>query len=139
MAENEIGVSGSVSAQVGPDMNRTNYGADYEFPMHEIPQSYQDQQWIKNTQGLKVWLKGKEYTITCVSMPQGAIQCRTLLIPTGGAMGCTGAKISDAENPCALSGGRVSLGPPIRASAVRAMRAVCLFVLCRLNTMRLKP
>lgn len=71
MAENEIGVSGSVSAQVGPDMNRTNYGADYEFPMHEIPQSYQDQQWIKNTQGLKVWLKGKEYTITCVSMPQG--------------------------------------------------------------------
>jgi choline dehydrogenase-like flavoprotein len=71
MAENEIGVAGDVSAQIGPDMSRSNYGSDYVFPMLKIPQSYQDQTWIKNTQDLQVWLEGKSYMITCVSMPQG--------------------------------------------------------------------
>lgn len=71
MAENEIGVSGDVAAQNGPDMSPANYGPGYVFPMYQIPQSYQDQVWIKNSQGLKVELYGKSYTINCVSMPQG--------------------------------------------------------------------
>ncbi|MBR7800273.1 GMC family oxidoreductase [Undibacterium fentianense] len=71
MAENEIGVSGDVDAQLGPDMNRSNYGPNYVFPMHKIPQSYQDKIWMQNTENLSVILKGKQYNITCVSMPQG--------------------------------------------------------------------
>ncbi len=71
MAEYEIGVSGDVAAQVGPDMDRSNYGDDYVFPMKEIPQSYQDQVWMKNTENLSVSLYGKDYNVTCVSMPQG--------------------------------------------------------------------
>lgn len=71
MAENEIGVSGNVEDQVGPDMSIENYGKDYVFPMKEIPQSYLDQVCIEKTQNLKVKLHGKEYTITCISTPQG--------------------------------------------------------------------
>ncbi len=71
MAENEIGVAGSVEEQVGPDMGPANYGPDYVFPMQKIPQSYQDQVWMENTQNLKVTLYGNEYNVTCVSMPQG--------------------------------------------------------------------
>ncbi|HEY8023128.1 MAG TPA: GMC family oxidoreductase [Burkholderiaceae bacterium] len=71
MAENEIGVAGDVSAQVGPDMGQQNYGPGYVFPMEKIPQSYQDRVWMKHTQDLPVELYGKQYTVTCVSMPQG--------------------------------------------------------------------
>lgn len=71
MAENEIGVAGDVASQQGPDMSRDNYGADYVFPMEEIPQSYQDQVWMKNSNGLEVNLYGQTYTINCISMPQG--------------------------------------------------------------------
>ena len=71
MAENEIGVSGDVAAQVGPDMSRANYGEHYVFPMEKIPQSYQDHVWMRNTQNLNVHLDGKQFTISCVSMPQG--------------------------------------------------------------------
>ncbi len=71
MAENEIGVSGDVDAQVGPDMGRANYGAHYVFPMQKIPQSFQDQVWMKHTQNLSVSLDGIRYEIQCVSMPQG--------------------------------------------------------------------
>ncbi len=71
MAENEIGISGDVDAQVGPDMGPENYGAGYVFPMQKIPQTYHDQVWIKGSQGLPVQLDGKEYVITCVPMPQG--------------------------------------------------------------------
>jgi len=71
MAENEIGVSGDVRDQVGPDMGIQNYGKDYVFPMKEIPQSYLDQVCIEKTQNLTVKLHGKEYTITCISTPQG--------------------------------------------------------------------
>ena len=71
MAENEIGVSGDVKTQVGPDMNINNYGQDYVFPMLEIPQSYQDQYWIKHSNGVQVELNGEQYTINCISMPQG--------------------------------------------------------------------
>lgn len=71
MAEYEIGVAGDVASQVGPDMGLRNYGPDYVFPMLKIPQSYQDQVWMANSQNLKVSLEDKEYTITCISMPQG--------------------------------------------------------------------
>lgn len=71
MAENEIGVSGDVNDQNGPDMSPANYGKDYVFPMRKIPQSYLDQRWMKNTQNLKVFMNGKPYTVTCVSTPQG--------------------------------------------------------------------
>jgi choline dehydrogenase-like flavoprotein len=71
MAENEIGVAGSVSAQAGPDMGPQNYGKDYVFPMQEIPQSYQDKVWMKKSDNLKVDLYGQQYTIQCISMPQG--------------------------------------------------------------------
>lgn len=71
MAENEIGVSGDVTDQVGPDMSIENYGKDYVFPMKEIPQSYLDKVCIEKTQNLKVKLHGKKYTITCISTPQG--------------------------------------------------------------------
>ncbi len=71
MAENEIGVAGDVAAQQGPDMGQANYGPGYVFPMYKIPQSYQDQVWMKNSNGLAVTLDGIQYTITCVSMPQG--------------------------------------------------------------------
>lgn len=71
MAENEIGVAGDVASQVGPDMGPANYGPKYVFPMRKIPQSYQDQVWIKRSQGLDVSLYGTSYTINCISMPQG--------------------------------------------------------------------
>jgi len=71
MAENEIGVAGDVAAQVGPDMTRANYGKHYVFPMQKIPQSFQDQVWMKHTQDLTVYLEGKSYAVSCVSMPQG--------------------------------------------------------------------
>jgi choline dehydrogenase-like flavoprotein len=71
MAEYEIGVSGDVDSQVGPDMSRDNYGRDYVFPMQKIPQSYQDKVWMKNTENLKVTLYGEQFNVTCISMPQG--------------------------------------------------------------------
>jgi choline dehydrogenase-like flavoprotein len=71
MAENEIGVAGDVDSQQGPDMSRSNYGPDYVFPMDKIPQSYQDQVWMKSTNGLDVSLYGQTYTVNCISMPQG--------------------------------------------------------------------
>lgn len=71
MAENEIGVAGDVKSQVGPDMNINNYGQDYVFPMLKIPQSYQDHYWIKHSDGAQVELNGNQYTISCISMPQG--------------------------------------------------------------------
>ncbi|MPY24571.1 GMC family oxidoreductase [Shewanella sp. YLB-07] len=71
MAENEIGVAGEVTAQQGPDMGIANYGEDYVFPMQAIPQSYQDQLWIKHTEDLMVELNGTQYPLSCISMPQG--------------------------------------------------------------------
>ncbi|MBX9347591.1 GMC family oxidoreductase [Chromobacterium vaccinii] len=71
LAELEIGVSGDVAAQVGPDMSRANYGERYVFPMHAIPQSYQDLAWIRNADGAKVSVDGVDYQVSFVSMPQG--------------------------------------------------------------------
>lgn len=71
IAENEIGVAGDVASQVGPDMGPANYGKDYVFPMMEIPPTYQDKMWKKNTENLQVNLYGKQYTLTCITIPQG--------------------------------------------------------------------
>lgn len=80
MAENEIGISGNVEEQKIPNNkgkkvsyipNDKIYGKNYCFPMKKIPQSYLDHQFIKKAQNLKVKMGGKEYTITCISTPQG--------------------------------------------------------------------
>lgn len=71
LAEFEIGVSGSVDAQVGPDMGRRNYGPDYVFPMQEIPQSYQDKVWIRHGDGVPIDMGGTSYSLGFASMPQG--------------------------------------------------------------------
>ncbi len=70
LAEREIGVSGDVQAQIGPDMGPQNYSKDYVFPMQPIPQSYQDKVWMLRTQNLNVTVEKQPYIVTCVSMPQ---------------------------------------------------------------------
>ncbi len=52
MAEHEIGVSGDVENLYYPNAGQDFFGK-YEFPMHGIPQSYLDQQFIKAVEGLK--------------------------------------------------------------------------------------
>ena len=73
MAEFEIGVSGDVGAQKGPDVDiERDYGWSYNFPMKEIPQSYLDKEMIKNTpKGFKVTFNGEEHEIQYVPTPQG--------------------------------------------------------------------
>lgn len=88
MAELEIGVAGDVSAQVGPDMSRANYGPGYEFPMRAIPQSYQDQVWIRNSAGEAVELAGESYHIQYVSMPQGRNAVPNPAYPYAGVTWC---------------------------------------------------
>jgi len=71
LAEFEIGVSGDVAAQVGPDMGPQNYGTGYVFPMRQIPQSYQDQVWMRNAGPAQLEVEGRSYTLGFASMPQG--------------------------------------------------------------------
>lgn len=72
LAEYEIGVSGEVSKQVYPEVsNDIIYGADYVFPMQEIPQSYMDLEIDKGLKGEKVKLGNTEYPILLTSTPQG--------------------------------------------------------------------
>jgi len=73
MAELEIGVSGDVAEQRGPDVGPENYG-DYNFPMKKIPQSYLDEVFIKEMNKSAtnvVHLNGKDYNVEFVSTPQG--------------------------------------------------------------------
>ncbi|GHE70176.1 GMC family oxidoreductase [Roseivirga thermotolerans] len=73
MAEFEIGVSGSVSEQKGPDVDvERDYGENYQFPMKKVPQSYLDKQVIESVpSGFKVFFNGKEHELQFVSTPQG--------------------------------------------------------------------
>lgn len=71
MAENEIGISGNVEDQKGPDMGIDNYGKDYVFPMEKVPQSYLDQICMNRSENLKVELNKKSYDIVYASTPQG--------------------------------------------------------------------
>jgi choline dehydrogenase-like flavoprotein len=75
MAEFEIGVSGSVDEQKGPDVSQKNYGKDYVFPMEKIPQSYLDKQFmelvdkVNKTNPVKV--DGKKVAVGFTPTPQG--------------------------------------------------------------------
>ncbi len=71
MAENEIGVSGNVEELKMPNMGENFFSPGYVFPMEKIPQSYLDHKLMEKTEGLKVNLNNKDYTITCISTPQG--------------------------------------------------------------------
>lgn len=75
MAELEIGVSGSVDEQRGPDVSQKNYGKGYVFPMEKIPQSYLDRQFMelvhKVNKDHPVMVHGKKVEITFTPTPQG--------------------------------------------------------------------
>ena len=62
MAEFEIGVSGDVGEQKGPDVDiERDYGWSYNFPMKKIPQSYLDQQMIDSVpEGFEVEFNGEK-------------------------------------------------------------------------------
>ncbi len=67
-AEFEIGVSANVEEQ---SYLGVHFSPDYVYPMHKIPQSYCDQFFIKNIDGLNVKYKGFSYPISVTSTPQG--------------------------------------------------------------------
>jgi choline dehydrogenase-like flavoprotein len=72
MAENEIGVSGDVNAQVYPNTGKDFFGPGYEFPMKEIPQSYMDEILISEVNKKPdVVVNEETYKIYCISTPQG--------------------------------------------------------------------
>lgn len=72
MAENEIGVSGSVQDQKYPIEEKTIFSKDYVFPMKPIPTSYFDGVMQKKmAKDNKVVLNGKDYDLYSISTPQG--------------------------------------------------------------------
>ena len=76
MAELEIGVSGNVDEQQGPDVSKDkNYGKDYCFPMDKIPQSYLDEQFMSLVKELNqknpIKVNGKPVEVTFTPTPQG--------------------------------------------------------------------
>jgi len=71
MAENEIGVAGEVAEQKIPNMGEGFFRKGYVFPMQKIPQSYLDIKVKERMENLEVQLNEKEYTLTCISTPQG--------------------------------------------------------------------
>jgi choline dehydrogenase-like flavoprotein len=71
MAENEIGVSGNVEEQILPGAGDGYFGKGYIYPMKKIPQSYLDNNVKDKTENSKVSMKGTQYTLTCISTPQG--------------------------------------------------------------------
>ena len=72
MAEFEIGVSGDKDAQLKlPNIGADFFSQGYVFPMKAIPQSYLDKKMLDKTQHLKVTANNREYTIECISTPQG--------------------------------------------------------------------
>jgi choline dehydrogenase-like flavoprotein len=71
MAELEIGVSGSVKDQQGPDVTPDkNYGKGYVFPMQKIPQSYLDQTFMDIVK-TPVKVGDQEVKVTFTPTPQG--------------------------------------------------------------------
>ena len=75
MAENEIGVSGnkqSMDKWAEEQLKVKNYyGRNYELPMEEIPPSYLDKVLMPEMVGKKIVLNGENYSIRCVTTPQG--------------------------------------------------------------------
>lgn len=70
MAENEIGVSGNVSAQKYPN-DQVAYRPGYVLPMQEIPTSYLDNTMGPVIRGKKIEMNGQIFTLDTISTPQG--------------------------------------------------------------------
>lgn len=72
MAENEIGVSGSVEDQRYPIEEKSIFSEGYSYPMKAIPTSYLDGVMKgKIDKRNKVVLNQKNYELYCISTPQG--------------------------------------------------------------------
>ncbi|CAC9974313.1 GMC family oxidoreductase [Flavobacterium panici] len=96
MAENEIGVSGNVDDQHYPIEQKNIFGKDYVFPMKGIPTSYLDgvmKKVIDKNNSIK--LNGKDYTLTCISTPQGRNSIPNLDYNIGGVEWNPGSKKLD--------------------------------------------
>lgn len=68
LAEWEIGVSAERSEQVA---SGAPYPADYEYPMHKIPDSWLDQYLAKRLDGFSVAIDGQSYPIGVTNTPAG--------------------------------------------------------------------
>jgi choline dehydrogenase-like flavoprotein len=71
MAEREIGVSGDAGAFYFPGISSGYYGDGYCLPMHKIPQSYLDRQFIDGLGAARVESGGEAHDVKVVSTPQG--------------------------------------------------------------------
>lgn len=73
MAELEMGVSGTAEGQTIPGADSNHYGADYQFPMKKIPESYSDQVLMEKIEqvGDAITMDGKTYQLHLASTPQG--------------------------------------------------------------------
>lgn len=70
MAENELGVSGSVAEYEIPVKDKKRYWGNYQYPMKKMPQSYVDLVLQKRVKGLKLELGGDDYEVKVVPTPQ---------------------------------------------------------------------
>ena len=72
-AEREIGVSANVDEQIYPNMGPDYFGVNYQYPMQKIPQSYLDQKFSTDIEGLSVNIDGQTdpIDVMLVSTPQG--------------------------------------------------------------------
>ena len=73
LGEREIGVSGEVKEQRYPNIDRSFFGKDYVFPMHQIPASYLDQQFRKAVQGMEIAVgdQALKKVVDVTTTPQG--------------------------------------------------------------------
>lgn len=71
MAEREIGVSADVEDQRYPNTGENFFGKDYVFPMRKIPESYLDQQFGEQVQGMSVAMGKESLTVDVITTPQG--------------------------------------------------------------------
>lgn len=73
LGEREIGVSGEVKEQRYPNIDRSFFGKDYVFPMHQIPASYLDRQFRKAVQGMEIAVGNQalKKVVDVTTTPQG--------------------------------------------------------------------
>jgi len=71
MAENEIGVSGSVERHKLPPEIGDIFREGYVFPMTEIPQSYLDEKFMAGDEDFKVTMHDEEHKLYYCVTPQG--------------------------------------------------------------------
>jgi choline dehydrogenase-like flavoprotein len=70
LAEQELGVSGSVAEYQIPVKDKKKYWGDYQYPMKKMPQSYVDIKLKERVDGLKLELGGDSYDVKVVPTPQ---------------------------------------------------------------------